>query len=668
MQTFRQTEAPMSRWGWIFDRSITLVFSTIVLASFWIQASLKSLNVLDVLRGIVVPAIVIFFSLAGRQAIYRFSYQALFGLLLSFGGFFLFQPEQFALHPPYVRILSSCNLLFFWAFLLWSYFHLGRNLSLIPGRRSIVTIGPYNLVRHPIYAAYSSIAANYALSNPGAINFFAAGLIFLGLQMRARAEEAVLTEDQRYIDYKLKQTRLSSSLSLLTPTVILALLVFYQLLKPTLPVVLDKQKTITVQFGFPITELDPSVYDDWGTIFIANHIFPRLLPDESRPQNLAVARNHNLTCMDGARYSPSCPRAALQFEVEEFKSCSGKSLTATTVELELRRLLEKRSWLLKNPIIRRSSKQILITFDNFTGVNRRLKSVFFRFGFSLSQTDDTQVGFGPYCLERPSGKSLQRIAGELISRSPNDPIGRINFVVSEKPSEMFTLALYGTSELVTAKHRIIDTHTPVGYYLVNNPKLKNDDLPWNSHESQILMKRHLVDVDATFPTAHALSNLLPLGTAGVHDIKARTKRMRILYLPSFLPGCAELAGSLKALWLKSGLRAEARCSNTSELIEKSVANGNLDWDGFLTPLSPASADRHAIVDQYFSANSSENWNHIDPTAQDSFRLLGLGKAFIVVRQNAFCGLKANALGLSDILISDLITCESTNTRLHAASR
>jgi protein-S-isoprenylcysteine O-methyltransferase Ste14 len=78
---------------------------------------------------------------------------------------------------------------------------IGRSFGIVPANRGIVARGPYNLVRHPIYAGYllthaASLAAYPSLWNVAVIITADVALVF-----RALAEERVLSADREYAVY-----------------------------------------------------------------------------------------------------------------------------------------------------------------------------------------------------------------------------------------------------------------------------------------------------------------------------------------------------------------------------------------------------------------------------------------------------------------------------------
>jgi protein-S-isoprenylcysteine O-methyltransferase Ste14 len=84
-----------------------------------------------------------------------------------------------------------------------SIVYLGRNFSVLPQYRSLVTRGPYALVRHPIYTSYlafDGVLAAQSASAPAATLWLAEAAL---LYFRAGLEERLLeTADPFYAHYK----------------------------------------------------------------------------------------------------------------------------------------------------------------------------------------------------------------------------------------------------------------------------------------------------------------------------------------------------------------------------------------------------------------------------------------------------------------------------------
>ena len=87
------------------------------------------------------------------------------------------------------------------AIVVYGKISLGRSFGLIPANRGVVTAGPYNLVRHPIYAGYLITHVAFVVAHP---TFMNAGIILLAdtaLVWRALLEERVLAGDGAYRAY-----------------------------------------------------------------------------------------------------------------------------------------------------------------------------------------------------------------------------------------------------------------------------------------------------------------------------------------------------------------------------------------------------------------------------------------------------------------------------------
>ena len=111
--------------------------------------------------------------------------------------------------PLEVQILACLLVLIGNAFAVYILLHLGRSFSILPESRKLVTSGPYQIVRHPLYLAeaVATLGALIAFLSPWA---FALVAVQITLQIvRIHYEEKVLRETfSEYDDYAKKTWRL----------------------------------------------------------------------------------------------------------------------------------------------------------------------------------------------------------------------------------------------------------------------------------------------------------------------------------------------------------------------------------------------------------------------------------------------------------------------------
>lgn len=80
---------------------------------------------------------------------------------------------------------------------------LGRSFGLLPAQRGLVTVGPYRIVRHPIYCGYlighiGFLAANFSWRNAAVLV-----LLYVAQVVRIQREEAMLAaSDANYLGYQ----------------------------------------------------------------------------------------------------------------------------------------------------------------------------------------------------------------------------------------------------------------------------------------------------------------------------------------------------------------------------------------------------------------------------------------------------------------------------------
>jgi protein-S-isoprenylcysteine O-methyltransferase Ste14 len=78
---------------------------------------------------------------------------------------------------------------------------IGRSFGIAPANRGVVARGPYNVVRHPIYAGYLLTHAAALAAYPSPWNVFIIVAGDAALIFRALAEERILSSDREYQAY-----------------------------------------------------------------------------------------------------------------------------------------------------------------------------------------------------------------------------------------------------------------------------------------------------------------------------------------------------------------------------------------------------------------------------------------------------------------------------------
>jgi protein-S-isoprenylcysteine O-methyltransferase Ste14 len=124
---------------------------------------------------------------------------------LAFGGTFvpvLLRPD--GAHPPLGVKLGIAFQVVGLAICLLSFFALGRSFGFAAADRGLVTVGPYAVVRHPIYGAYLLLQCGYVLQSVSLRNVIVF-LVASGFNVgRALVEEELLAKNPDHASYRAK--------------------------------------------------------------------------------------------------------------------------------------------------------------------------------------------------------------------------------------------------------------------------------------------------------------------------------------------------------------------------------------------------------------------------------------------------------------------------------
>jgi protein-S-isoprenylcysteine O-methyltransferase Ste14 len=85
---------------------------------------------------------------------------------------------------------------------IWAKLALRRSFGIAAANRGPVCIGPYRLVRHPMYAGYIAVEVGFLLNNPLIWNLAVCVADVTLMILRILAEERVLTADKDYERYR----------------------------------------------------------------------------------------------------------------------------------------------------------------------------------------------------------------------------------------------------------------------------------------------------------------------------------------------------------------------------------------------------------------------------------------------------------------------------------
>ncbi len=113
-------------------------------------------------------------------------------------------PAQIRPTVASVGILASCAVileLFGVVLSQLGRLYLGRSFGLLPANRGVVTAGPFQLMRHPIYLGWFILTVGYVMAYPNVLNALAVICTLPFMMWRIDLEEKLLCEDPSYRAY-----------------------------------------------------------------------------------------------------------------------------------------------------------------------------------------------------------------------------------------------------------------------------------------------------------------------------------------------------------------------------------------------------------------------------------------------------------------------------------
>ena len=649
----------------LFDRIILLILS--VLFAFRL---VKNGNIIlsspgHIIDFLVIPlAVILFLSIARKPDKQNTGLVATLGVVISYTAL-MFLHHTTTKHTGYTNIVALAASLFYSILLVISYCTIGRNLGVFPGKRGIVKIGTFSLVRHPIYSCHLHLALCYLAIYPSWTNMACFFMLSIGILIRSVKEEEVLSTSDEYKDHAKTVSWRYFSLALTLPLLVLASFSSHDYLIAS-PDKQDHTDPIKLQIAYPVLSLNPTVYDDWGSVFVGNHIYRRLIKDSDLPEMPYIAEDFKAQCSDGSAdaFAQNCPRIRITFKFTPFQSCDGSEYLKNDIKHELELILNAKTWILPNwSFCEEASDGVCIDADNGKDLLRRLRSLYPRFGWIKSAENGELFGAGKYCLkvDRRENSAISKGTISKVTSTEISPV--LKFWTSTDKKDKFDVALYGSDNLLSDKRKNIHTQTPTGYYLVTNKRYKKIDLPWNRPEVQQIIAEHLNKIGLiSYRESSYLLKLLPKGKATEQKFNApfATDAKAEIVLPDYFTDCSRLSQKLNDYFAANAYGGvKAICQDLLVFQKNHVwpVSGDGKFHAFVSPLSPGAAGPNAIRYQYFSPLSKESYtsNYSDP--DELFYLVGVGPSYVTVDGQRFCDVKPNSMGLGNIMIDDFLECK-----------
>lgn len=588
-----------------------------------------------ILKPLVV-ALLMFISTNGQRII---NFRTSIGLILSFGSIYFLNTEVVVFNPT-LNLLISASLIFYISLTLVSILNLGKSFSILPSKGKLVSSGIYSIIRHPIYSSYLHILIVFVIIHPSLRNLLILIIFYLGLLIRSIEEEKALEEGNSYSERMLHKNRFFHY-SVSSPVILILLFLILGHMR-------TNKTVVNVNISGPIFSLSPVEADDWSSFFVMNHIFNRFVERPGEFRSNVIISKKELSCENSSQslLSLSCKRVVLKFKIRDgIKGCNEKEYTESHFRNEIETISRLKNWILPNFQWCNDSLDCF-SFDNVPNIQNHLESIYLRFGWSLFDENDKEIGLKPNCFSVGS-KDGKTISDGTISSSN----WKINVSKLDRNADIF---LFENSTSDTAYHNI-NFFNPIYYFLLINGE-HNQDSVWINQSILELIKAEMLSekiISTNKDKDYLITDFSNLTSTFGKYKKSLSKKT--IAIPDYLESCSRVSNNLNIKVREFDPSIQFECVNISEYIEFGVKQGK-SWDAFIGPLTPGLPGKAALAIQYFNADSTDSWLGKPSPHKTITTLVGISNGSMSLKKDRFCSIKPNALGLSDLSIDDFRIC------------
>ena len=198
----RHYTPPIQSWRALFHWPVNILLAAIYV--LFVYGAWKNWHATHnpISFGLVIVNSIIFYLFLTRRESKTTSAKALDWLIASATVLFAFllQPDWTRSHV--LAMVSTVMQILGMVLVALSLYSLGKSFGIVPANRQVKTKGAFQWVRHPLYASEITFYVGFLIGNFSGTNLILVLGIVMGQFLRARAEEALLSHDPTYAEYK----------------------------------------------------------------------------------------------------------------------------------------------------------------------------------------------------------------------------------------------------------------------------------------------------------------------------------------------------------------------------------------------------------------------------------------------------------------------------------